>query len=50
MQAGLAMGAEGYLTKPVVLDDLLSVVRKHLDRTGQTPNEPPHPSSRPSPH
>jgi CheY-like chemotaxis protein len=33
MQTGLAMGAEGYLTKPVVLDDLLSVVRKHLHPT-----------------
>jgi len=30
MQTGLAMGAEGYLTKPVVLNDLLSVVRKHI--------------------
>ena len=35
MQTGLAMGAEGYLTKPVVLDDLLSMVRKHL--TSQAP-------------
>ena len=30
MQTGLAMGAEGSLTKPVVLNDLLSVVRKHI--------------------
>jgi CheY-like chemotaxis protein len=30
VQAGLAQGAEGYLTKPVILNDLLSVVRKHL--------------------
>jgi CheY-like chemotaxis protein len=33
MQTGLAMGAEGYLTKPVVLNDLLSVVRKHIRAT-----------------
>jgi CheY-like chemotaxis protein len=30
VQAGLALGAEGYLTKPVVLNDLLSAVRQHL--------------------
>lgn len=32
MQTGLAMGADGYLTKPVILDDLLSVVQKHLGK------------------
>jgi len=32
-QTGLAMGAEGYLTKPVVLNDLLAVVRKHIRPT-----------------
>jgi DNA-binding response OmpR family regulator len=30
VESGLAMGAEGYLTKPVVLNDLLAAVRKHL--------------------
>ena len=30
METGLALGADGYLTKPVVLNDLLATVKKHL--------------------
>jgi CheY-like chemotaxis protein len=30
VESGLAMGADGYLTKPVILNDLLTAVRKHL--------------------
>jgi CheY-like chemotaxis protein len=30
VEAGLALGADGYLTKPINLNDLVAAVRKHI--------------------